>query len=211
MNERQSLISLLFLSLKAKNLRLTLSKRKLEAIEARLDEDSSRSFFISESWWSGIGDDVEWDHKLFLLDKTPPACLRMMTKMIAMMIIRMNRKLEDVVGTHRMLLSCWGEEFEDALYISGCVTIWCHTDLLASYCRCYCWYCYCYSGVDANDVCMSILNSRDKLALSYIKEDAALTAAFRKDVSPSQALWDVSAWTLFQISLAVSLVKDIRD
>ena len=47
----------------------------------------------------------------------------MMMKMIAMMIIRMNRKLEDVVGTHRMLLSCWGEEFEDALYISGCVTI----------------------------------------------------------------------------------------
>ena len=29
----------------------------------------------------------------------------MMMKMIAMMIIRMNRKLEDVVGTHRMLLS----------------------------------------------------------------------------------------------------------
>ena len=47
----------------------------------------------------------------------------MMMKMIAMMIIRMNRKLEDVVGTHRMLLSCWGEEVEDALYISGCVTI----------------------------------------------------------------------------------------
>ena len=49
------------------------------------------------------------------------------------------------------------------------------------------WYCYCYcSGVDANDVCMSILNSRDKLALSNIKEDAALTAGFRKDMSPSQ-------------------------
>ena len=131
-NKRQSLISLSFLSLKEKNLRLTLSKRKLEAIEARLDEDSSRSFFISESWWSGVGDEVEWDHKLFLLDKTPPACLRMMMKMIAMMIIQMNRKLEDVVGTHRMLLSCWGEEFEDALYMSGCVTIWCHTDLLAT-------------------------------------------------------------------------------
>ena len=44
------------------------------------------------------------------------------------------------------------------------------------------WYCYCYcSGVDANDVCMSILNSRDKLALSNIKEDAALTAGFRMD------------------------------
>ena len=44
-------------------------------------------------------------------------------KMIAMMIVRMNRKLEDVVGTHRMLLSWWGEEVQDALYISGCVTI----------------------------------------------------------------------------------------
>ena len=47
------------------------------------------------------------------------------------------------------------------------------------------WYCYCYcSGVDANDVCMSILNNRDKLALSKlsnIKEDAALREAFRKD------------------------------
>ena len=47
----------------------------------------------------------------------------MMMKMIAMMIIRMNRKLEDVVGTHGMLLSWWGEEVQDALYISGCVTI----------------------------------------------------------------------------------------
>ena len=62
----------------------------------------------------------------------------------------------------------------------------------ASYCYCYCYYCfycYCYNGVDANDVCMSILNSRDKLALSKlsnIKEDAALRAAFRKDSSPSQ-------------------------
>ena len=48
------------------------------------------------------------------------------------------------------------------------------------YCYCYCYYCYSYSGVDANDVCMSILNSRDKLALSNIK-DAALTAGFRMD------------------------------
>ena len=55
-NKRQSLISSSFLSLKEKNLRLTLSKRKLEAIEARLDEDSSRSFFISESWLESVED-----------------------------------------------------------------------------------------------------------------------------------------------------------
>ena len=47
----------------------------------------------------------------------------MTMKMIAVMIIRMNGKLEDVVGTHRMLLSWWGEEVQDALYISGCVNI----------------------------------------------------------------------------------------
>ena len=69
------------------------------------------------------------------------------------------------------------------------------------------WYCYCYcSGVDANDVCMSILNSRDKLALSNIKEDAALRAAFRKDMSPYQRRFSMK---IVDITLAVSLVKDI--